>query len=219
MKNKINIILYVSIMFILFITLVTLIVKLISTHVNTVNNQVEETIKTDVVVDTTTELEELEESEEATLENTVVEDDCLEVIEPVDVKIDSITSGETLENNNIQNNNEEDSGIISLGEFKLTAYCSCERCCGVYALNRPLDENGNEIVTGSIGERLVAGVSIAVDPKVIPYGSKVIINGNTYIAQDTGGSIKGNRIDVYHNDHQEALNFGVRYAEVFIVNN
>ena len=105
----------------------------------------------------------------------------------------------------------------SLGEFKLTAYCSCEKCCGKWALNRPKDENGKDIVYGSTGAILVAGTSIAVDPSVIPYGSQVEINGHTYIAQDTGGAIKGNRIDVYFDNHQDALNFGVQYAEVFLI--
>ena len=105
----------------------------------------------------------------------------------------------------------------NLGEFKLTAYCSCEKCCGKWALNRPKDENGKDIVYGSSGTILVAGTSIAVDPSVIPYGSQVEINGHTYTAQDTGGAIKGNRIDVYFDNHQDALNFGVKYAEVFLI--
>lgn len=105
---------------------------------------------------------------------------------------------------------------VSLGNFKLTAYCSCSLCCGQWAYNRPVDENGNEIVYGSIGERLNEGYSIAVDPSVIPYGTEVIINGHTYKAQDCGGAIKGNRIDVYCDDHQTALEFGVQYAEVFV---
>ena len=105
----------------------------------------------------------------------------------------------------------------SLGEFKLTAYCSCEKCCGECALNRPKDENGKDIVYGSTGTALVAGTSIAVDPSVIPYGSQVEINGHTYTAHDTGGAIKGNRIDVYFDNHQDALNFGVQRAEVFLI--
>ena len=107
---------------------------------------------------------------------------------------------------------------INLGEFKLTAYCSCQKCCGKWALNRPVDENGDEIVIGSTGNRLTAGLSIAVDPKVIPYGSKVEIYGNTYIAHDTGGAIKGNRIDVYFDSHEAALQFGVKHTEVFLLN-
>lgn len=109
--------------------------------------------------------------------------------------------------------------LTSLGEFKLTAYCSCQKCCGKWALNRPKDENGNEIVIGSSGEVLIPKVSIAVDTSVIPHGSEVVINGNTYIAHDTGGAIKGNRIDVYHDNHQEAREFAVQYAEVFLVSN
>lgn len=104
----------------------------------------------------------------------------------------------------------------SLGTFSLTAYCSCYKCCGQYALNRPLDENGKPIVYTSIGAVAQAGVTIAVDPSVIPYGSRVKINDHIYIAQDTGGNIRGGRIDVYFDDHQEALNFGRQSAEVFI---
>lgn len=105
----------------------------------------------------------------------------------------------------------------SLGEFKITAYCSCEKCCGKWASNRPKDENGKDIVYGSTGEVLIVGTSVAVDPSVIPYGSQVEINGHTYTAQDTGSAIKGNRIDVYFDGHQDALNFGVQYAEVFLI--
>lgn len=106
--------------------------------------------------------------------------------------------------------------LESLGEFKLTAYCSCEKCCDRWAKKRPKDENGNEIVIGASGEVLEAGKSIAVDPKVIPYGTTVLINGNEYIAQDCGGAIKKKRIDVYFDNHKDALEFGVQYAEIFI---
>ena len=107
---------------------------------------------------------------------------------------------------------------VSLGVFKLTAYCSCGICCGKWANNRPLDENGNEIVYGAIGEKLQEGYSIAVDPNVVSYRTEVIINGNTYKAQDCGGGIKGNEIDVYFEDHDKALEFGVQYSEVFVKN-
>lgn len=100
---------------------------------------------------------------------------------------------------------------VSLGEFKLTAYCPCEICCGIWSNNRP-----NGIVYGAIGEELKENYSIAVDPDVIPYKAEVIINGHVYKAQDCGGAIKGNRIDVYFEDHDDALKFGVQYAEVFM---
>ena len=100
---------------------------------------------------------------------------------------------------------------VSLGEYKLTAYCSCIKCCGKWAENRPEGK-----VIGASGRELTAGYSIAVDPEIIPYGTVVIINGQEYEAMDCGGSIKGNRIDIYFNDHAEALVFGVQYAEVFL---
>lgn len=106
--------------------------------------------------------------------------------------------------------------ITYLGEFKLTAYCSCSKCCGKWADNRPVDAEGNEIVIGSTGERLIPNHSIAVDPEIIPYGTTVVINGQEYVAEDCGGAIKGNRIDVYFNNHNEALEFGVQTADVYI---
>lgn len=92
-----------------------------------------------------------------------------------------------------------------LGEFKLTAYCPCERCSGNW---------GNMTATGT---KATAGRTVAVDPKKIPYGTELIINGNTYIAEDCGGAIEGNKIDIYFDSHKEALNFGVQYAEVYKV--
>lgn len=111
---------------------------------------------------------------------------------------------------------EEEPELESLGEFKLTAYCSCEKCCGQWALDRPVDEEGHQIVIGASGEELIEGVSIAVDKEVIPYGTTVVINGKEYIAHDCGGSIKEKRIDVYTSSHESALEFGVQYAEVFV---
>ena len=100
---------------------------------------------------------------------------------------------------------------ICLGEFKLTAYCSCEKCCGSWAFDRP-----DGVVYGASGNELKSGYSIAVDPSVIPYGTEVVINGVTYRADDCGGAIKGNRIDVYFDTHEEALDFCVKYADVFM---
>lgn len=108
---------------------------------------------------------------------------------------------------------------VSLGTFKITGYCSCKICCNSWSNNRPKDKYGNDIVVGAIGEELKAGYSIAVDPETIPYNSKVMINGHIYEAQDCGGAIKGNRIDIYFSSHQEAINHGVQYAEVFILPN
>ena len=92
-----------------------------------------------------------------------------------------------------------------LGNFKLTYYCSCEICCDV--------ETG---ITAT-GTPVIEGQTIAVDPSVIPYGTKVIINGHIFTAEDCGGAIKGNRIDIYVNDHNRANALGVNYADVYLL--
>lgn len=56
--------------------------------------------------------------------------------------------------------------------------------------------------------------TIAVDPKVIPYGSVVRINGVEYVAEDCGGLVKGNIIDIFIDGPQSS--FGDDYAEVEI---
>ena len=105
---------------------------------------------------------------------------------------------------------------ISIGEYRLTAYCGCSKCCGIWGENRPLDENGKPIVYTANMTVAKEGVTIAADINVLPYGTEVIIDGHRYIVQDRGGSITGNRIDIYFESHQTALEFGVQYKEVFI---
>ncbi len=105
---------------------------------------------------------------------------------------------------------------ISLGEYKLTAYCGCSKCCGKWGENRPLDDNGKPIVYTANMTVAKEGVTIAADINVLPYGTEVIIDGHRYIVQDRGGSITGNKIDIYFESHQTALEFGVQYKEVFI---
>ena len=94
---------------------------------------------------------------------------------------------------------------VSLGTCKLTAYCS---------ENYPHICNDGDSARTSTGTVPMVGRTCAVDPTVIPYGSEVIINGQTYVAEDCGGAIKGNRVDILFATHQEALEFGVQYAEV-----
>ena len=90
-----------------------------------------------------------------------------------------------------------------LGNFKITAYCACSKCCGK-----------SDGITAS-GVKATAGRTIAVDTNIIPFGTKVIIDGYEYVAEDRGGSIIGNRIDIFMESHAEAINFGVQYKEVF----
>lgn len=128
------------------------------------------------------------------------------VTEEYDVVVETATmETEVAETENVEKVNEEPN-IVSLGEFRLTAYCKCEVCCGKW-INHP---------TAS-GVMPTVNRTISVDTNVIPFGTEIMIDGNIYVAEDTGSAIKGNRIDVYMSDHQTALEFGVQYKEVFKV--
>jgi 3D (Asp-Asp-Asp) domain-containing protein len=94
--------------------------------------------------------------------------------------------------------------LVYLGRFKLTAYCPCRKCSEGW---------GNKTATGV---RAIEGRTIAVDPRVIPYGSAVVINGKEYVAEDCGGAIKKKRIDIYFESHSAAWKFGVQYADVYL---
>ena len=80
-----------------------------------------------------------------------------------------------------------------------------------------MDENGSEIVYTASMKIAEQGLTVAADTSVLPFGSRVIINDTEYEVQDRGGAIKGNRIDVYMDDHEEALQRGVHEANIYIV--
>lgn len=100
-----------------------------------------------------------------------------------------------------------------IGNFKITHYCICSKCCGKSSSNPSYG------ITAT-GTRATPGRTIAVDPKKIPYGSKVVVSGDghTYTAEDCGGAIKGNKIDILVSSHSEAMSKGVIYnVPVYIV--
>ena len=83
-------------------------------------------------------------------------------------------------------------------EFESTAYC----------------ETGNPTKSGAYP---MEGRTIAVDKNVIPLGSKVIIDNHEYIAEDIGGAIKGNKVDIFVSDHETAIQRGKIQREVELV--
>ena len=88
--------------------------------------------------------------------------------------------------------------------YKVTAYCSCAKCCG--------KTTG---ITAS-GTRATAGRTIAA-PARFAFGTKLSLNGRVYTVEDRGGAISGNKIDLYVSSHAEALAWGVRYLPVSVV--
>ena len=89
--------------------------------------------------------------------------------------------------------------------YKITAYCPCAKCCG--------KTNGR---TAS-GTTATAGRTVAASSK-FAFGTKLNIGGHVYTVEDRGGAINGNKIDIFVNTHAEALQWGVRYLSVSVVN-
>ncbi|HFL3653831.1 TPA: 3D domain-containing protein [Clostridioides difficile] len=107
--------------------------------------------------------------------------------------------------------NLEDLKLEDLGSFIATAYCPCEKCCEQWASSPE-----NKIT--SIGVGAYQGNTVAVDPNIIPYGTKIYVEGiGVLIATDCGGAIKGNRLDIYYSTHDECDKFGKQTVKVFKV--
>lgn len=82
-----------------------------------------------------------------------------------------------------------------LGEFTITYYD-----CGVSSCGKSKSNPAYGITKS--GARVMEGVTVAVDPKVIPLGTYLYIEGVGYrVAQDTGSAVKGNTIDVYVDEY------------------
>ena len=93
-----------------------------------------------------------------------------------------------------------------LGRFTLSWYSPKE-------LGKPADK-----LRTSTGTKPKEGRTIAVDPSIIPYGSIVYIQEYGYfIAEDCGGAIKQNRIDIYTNSYETAIQQGKKVANVWIL--
>lgn len=121
---------------------------------------------------------------------------------------------ETLEHNIDNTTKKENSEVLQLilnkksgktETMTITAYCPCRKCCGK-----------TDGITAS-NVKAVEGVTVAMD-KSIPFGTKVYIDGvGERIVQDRGGAITGNRIDLYFDSHEKALEFGRQTKQVTII--
>ena len=95
--------------------------------------------------------------------------------------------------------------LIDYGTMRITAYCPCESCSAQW---------GRKTYSG---ETATAGRTIAVDPDVIDIGSKVKIGDHVYVAEDIGGAVVGDTIDIFFDTHEEVEAWGVRYIESWVV--
>ena len=130
-------------------------------------------------------------------------------------ELDAANTELNIINNELQGTNiivedlkNSDYELIYLGNFQLTHYCNerREHICGY----------GQGIT--ATGTTATVGRTIAVDPRVIPYGSQVYIAGYGWrTAEDCGGGVKDNQIDILVDTHSQALSLGVQYGDVWIL--
>ena len=85
--------------------------------------------------------------------------------------------------------------LVSLGEYRISAYCPCEKCC--------LKSDG---ITAS-GTQATAGRTAAMNG--VQFGTKIVIDGHEYTVEDRGGGLGSKIIDIYFDTHDEALNSGL----------
>lgn len=86
-----------------------------------------------------------------------------------------------------------------LGNFKLTGYCNCAQCCG---------SAGNATASGAMPS---SGHTVAMAG--VPFGTQLLINGNVYTVEDLGTPY--GHVDIYFDNHSDALAFGLQYADVY----
>lgn len=118
----------------------------------------------------------------------------------------------------------EEPALTYHGLCRITAYCSCQQCCGEWANARPVDEDGNPIVYGASGKELTPGVSVACS---LPYGTEIMIDGlpGTYIVEDRTAEwvqdkYNGMTVDIYMDSHEacyELLAGLPEWMDVYIV--
>ena len=112
--------------------------------------------------------------------------------------------------------NEE--GRTYLGTFRITGYCHCTRCCGIWGHDDP-----NYQAHGASGIDLIPDYSVAVNPSQIAYGTRLyvirrdnagnIISEHEYLAADEG--VDPYCLDLYKRLHSEASAVGMYFAEVY----
>lgn len=135
-----------------------------------------------------------EEPEWPLLEDTPLEEDDTD--QAVNASADDDSAGDDA------SGGDEGSGTAYLyGTCTISAYCPCSRCCGAWA--------GGPTASGVMPS---AGRTVAAD---LPFGTRLLIEGHEYVVEDRG--VSGMWIDIYVDSHEEALQLGLREAEVYIL--
>ena len=123
-------------------------------------------------------------------------------------EVNSLSNELKTANKTIKDLKDTEYELVYMGDFEISYYCNekYEHICGT--------SNGKT----STGNEALVGRTVAVDPNVIPYGSYVYIEGCGFrVADDCGGGVDGNHVDVLVDSHQEALSLGKDNSGVWIL--
>ena len=132
----------------------------------------------------------------------------------------TVTETATSNNQPVSNNSAKETAAVVLNpvqsdewrtvRMRVTAYCPCPKCCG----------ESSDGVTACRYKIQQGDTFVAADRKY-PFGTELIVagynNDSPVKVLDRGGAIYGNRLDVYFDSHQQALEWGVRYIDVKIL--
>lgn len=111
-------------------------------------------------------------------------------------------------NTTIADLKSDEYSLVYIGNFKLTHYC-CETYSHICGTGSGLTATGTTVT---------AGRTIAVDPSQIPYGTTVYIEGYGFrVAEDCGGAVNGNHIDIAVSTHDQAMSMGTTYGGAWIL--
>ena len=142
-----------------------------------------------------------ESSEDTVSEDSYSEDSDSSYEESTDSSEDTSDSSASDDSQSSSESADSSQGKY-LGNFTLTAYCNCAQCCGTA---------GNLTASGTVP---TAGRTVAMAG--VPFGTQLLINGNVYTVEDLGTPY--GHVDIFFNNHSDALSFGLQSAEVYQLN-
>lgn len=113
---------------------------------------------------------------------------------------------------------QEKTEWVSIGVYEVSGYCPCVKCCGRWSKYHSSRQGTGYVQKTKKGTIPTAGRTVGVAGAVgrtLPLGTVIKINGNEYVVEDTG-SCRKDRIDVYHDTHDEAIQWGLQRIEVYV---
>lgn len=148
--------------------------------------------------------EDAAEKEDGTSDNTASEEDAAGQSQVITCGTGKAAEAGTVSKQPEAVPKESGSKEASLGMFTTTGYCNCPECSGGHNLT----------YSGTVPK---ARHTVSADLSVFPIGTRLMIGDVIYTVEDMGSSVKGNWLDIYYDNHDDAIAHGMKTQEVFAV--